>query len=150
MSAAFVSEVGVCGDHVAREPTGPQVGLAPNALHDVLAHTEVDCDAAARPLRCPTRRWTSRGGQHPPAHPRRQLPRPPASVPVQPAFHAVLHEPAAPRGDGRTRHVKIRPHGSCGTPSARSNAILARWTNPAAKAWERAISSRSSHCASVR
>ena len=36
------------------------------------------------------------------------------------------------------------------TPSARSSTILARWTNLAGKAFERAISSRSSRCASVR
>ena len=88
-------EVGVGGGHVAGEPMGPQVGLAPNALHDVLAHAEVDCEAAAGPVGRPVRRWASRGGQHPGAHPRRQLPRLPASVLARQAFHAMIQEPAA-------------------------------------------------------
>ena len=29
-------------------------------------------------------------------------------------LQAEIQEPAAPLGDGRTRHVKLRPHGSCG------------------------------------
>ena len=34
-------EVGVGRGHVAGQPMGRQVGLAPDTLHDILAHTEV-------------------------------------------------------------------------------------------------------------
>ena len=107
-------EVGVVRRHVAGRPMRPQVRLAPDPLHDVLDHADVGGEATAGPVSRAVRRWALRGGQHENPHPRRQLPRRPAAVAVGRALHAVLHEPPAPLGDGRPRHVQLRLHRSCG------------------------------------
>ena len=89
-------EVGVGGRHVARQPVRSQIGLAPDALDDVLAHPEMSRQAPAGPMRRPVRRWAPCSGQHPSPHPRRQLPRRSTPVAVGRALHAVLQEPTAP------------------------------------------------------
>ena len=114
MSAAFVSKSGVVRRHAAGQPVRPQVRLAPDALYDVLAHVEMGREAPAGPLRRAVRRRAPRGRQHPGAHACSQLPGRPAPVAVGQAFHAVLQEPPAPLGDGRSRHVELRLHRSCG------------------------------------
>ena len=83
-------EVGVGRGHVARQPMRPQLGLPPDALADVLAHAEVSCEAAARPVRRSIRRRAIGGSQHPGTHPRRQLPRCAPPIAARQALHAVL------------------------------------------------------------
>ena len=113
MSASLGLEVGVGRSHVARQPMGPQVSLSPDALDQVLAHTEVRGKATAGPVRRPVR-WRAAGGrQHPGAYARCQLPRCTSRVVARQALHAVLQEAAAPLGDGRARDVEFRGHGPC-------------------------------------
>ena len=68
-----------------------------------------------------------------------------------------LVRPSTPSSKNRRRHLAMVGRETSSfvstaraeTPSARSSTILARWTNPAGKALERAISWRSSRSASL-
>ena len=110
MSAALVSKSGSVRRHVAGQPVGPQVGLPPDALYDVLVLAEAGRETAPRPVRRPVRRGAACGDQPAGAQAHRQLPPRPAPVTVRQALHAVLQQLPAPLGDGRTRDVELRLH----------------------------------------
>ena len=96
----------------------PQVGLAPDALYDVLAHSRVGLRGAdrtsgwSRPAAGVW--WRPAPGREPVRY---QLPRCASPVAARQALDAVLKEAPAPLGDGRAGDIELRHHG------ARGNAV---------------------------
>ena len=100
-------EVGVVGGHVALEAMRLDVGLAPNAVHEILADAEMLGEFAAGPMGGTVGGLVTGGAKYPGAQPRRKLRGRLAGAMRFEPVEAALEEALFPARDGRRSRVEL-------------------------------------------